>query len=404
MHIALLPVLVSAAGLTVTASPLTAHRRAEPAQVLRSTATDSLISGQYVVKLRDAVDGDAVDGTVVDSALSMLESAPNHVYTSPVFRGFAAKLDEATLETMRNHPEVDFIEQDVKVSLADYVTQSNVGYGLAHVSSRTRDATQYTYDDSAGEGTCSYVVDTGIFLDHDEFEGRAEYIADVSGDDDDVDYQGHGTHVAGIIGGHTFGVAKKTHLYVAKMMNKAGVGNVSTVLAGIDAVANDLGTKDCPKGTVLNLSVGNPRNEGLNAAVAALVSKGVFVAVAAHNYGVDVYNYSPGSEPTACTVGASTPEDSVAEFSNWGALVDVFAPGVLIESAFISTDGSTNTTTPGERTSPLGASPDADEDEIGEDGQFAGAERQAIAGDVVNGEDPDEEEEDEHLTEVAGTS
>lgn len=61
---------------------------------------------------------------------------------------------------------------------------------------------------------------------------------------------GHGTHVAGIIGGHTFGVAKKTHLYVAKMMNKAGVGNLSTILAGIDAVANDVDTRDCPKGTV----------------------------------------------------------------------------------------------------------------------------------------------------------
>lgn len=73
-------------------------------------------------------------------------------------------------------------------SLADYVTQSNVGYGLAHVSSRTRNATQYTYDDSAGEGTCSYLVDTGIFLNHDEFEGRAEVIADLGGDDDDVDY------------------------------------------------------------------------------------------------------------------------------------------------------------------------------------------------------------------------
>lgn len=59
------------------------------------------------------------------------------------------------------------------------------------------------------------------------------------------------------------------------------------------------------------MSVGNPRNEALNAAVAALVSDGIFVAVASHNFGTDAYNYSPGSEPTVCTVGASTPEDSV---------------------------------------------------------------------------------------------
>lgn len=63
---------------------------------------------------------------------------------------------------------------------------------------------------------------------------------------------------------------------------------------------------------LVNMSVGNPRNEALNAAAAALVSTGVFVAVAAHNFGKDAYNYSPGSEPTVCTVGASTPWDSVA--------------------------------------------------------------------------------------------
>jgi subtilisin family serine protease len=33
-------------------------------------------------------------------------------------------------------------------------------------------STTYTYDDSAGEGTCSYVIDTGIEIDHPEFEGR----------------------------------------------------------------------------------------------------------------------------------------------------------------------------------------------------------------------------------------
>ncbi|KAI1252229.1 hypothetical protein MGN70_006803 [Eutypa lata] len=287
---------------------------------------------------------ESIDTAVVDSALSMLASTPDIIYTSVGFRGFAGTLDETTLEILQNHPDVDFIEQDTKASLADYVSQSDAGWNLARVSHRKLNATQYVYDESAGEGTCSYVIDSGVFLEHDEFEGRAKFLADFGGDDDGVDYIGHGTHVAGILGGRTFGIAKKTNIFAVKMISKAFEGTASTIIAAADFVANDAQTRDCPKGIVVNMSVGNPRNEALNAAVAALVSDGLFVAVASHNFGTDAYNYSPGSEPTVCTVGASTPEDSVASFSDYGALVNVFAPGVNVESAWISDDGSTNTT------------------------------------------------------------
>nr|P85156.1 RecName: Full=Subtilisin-like serine protease AS-E1 [Acremonium sp.] len=39
----------------------------------------------------------------------------------------------------------------------------NVPWGLARISHRTTGATSYVYDDSAGEGTCSYIIDTGIY-------------------------------------------------------------------------------------------------------------------------------------------------------------------------------------------------------------------------------------------------
>lgn len=100
MHVSSLPVLMSLAGLAVAAPP-TVHRRAEPARVLRSTAAESLIPDQYIVKLRDGV-----DAAVTDSALSTLNSAPDVVYTSAGFRGFAGRFDEVTLETLRNHPDV----------------------------------------------------------------------------------------------------------------------------------------------------------------------------------------------------------------------------------------------------------------------------------------------------------
>jgi len=52
------------------------------------------------------------------------------------------------------------------VSLSAYTTQSNAPWGLARISHRARGPTGYTYDTSAGSGTCSYIVDTGIQASH----------------------------------------------------------------------------------------------------------------------------------------------------------------------------------------------------------------------------------------------
>jgi subtilisin family serine protease len=75
--------------------------------------------------------------------------------------------------------------------------------------------------------------------------------------------------------------------------------------------------------------------------VAAAVASGVFFAVAAGNNNGDAVNYSPASEPTAFTVAASDINDAKASFSNYGTLVDVWAPGVSILSTW--NDGKTNT-------------------------------------------------------------
>lgn len=59
------------------------------------------------------------------------------------------------------------------------------------------------------------------------------------------------------------------------------------------------------------------------------------MAVAAGNSGVPVVFSSPSSEPSACTVAASDSADKFASFSNFGALVDIIAPGVNVLSAWI---------------------------------------------------------------------
>lgn len=54
-------------------------------------------------------------------------------------------------------------------------------------------------------------------------------------------------------------------------------------------------------------------------------------------------NYSPARAEKAITVGASTIFDERAYFSNYGECVDVFAPGLNIESVWNTNDHATNT-------------------------------------------------------------
>lgn len=151
---------------------------------------------------------------------------------------------------------------------------------------------------------------------------------------DDADGNGHGTHVAGIIGGVTYGVAKNVTLLGVKVLSDSGAGSTSGIISGIDFVAEDASTRDCPSGAVINMSIGGSFSTAMNSAAASLVSAGHFVVAAAGNSASDAGNYSPGSEPTACTIGGSDQSDSVMSTSNYGSAIDLYAPGAQIPSAW----------------------------------------------------------------------
>src|SRR3569833_2260716 len=97
-------------------------------------------------------------------------------------------------------------------------------------------------------------------------------------------------------------------------------------------VTNDTATRNCPKGAVANMPLGGGFTAAVNQAAAAMIAAGVFLAVAAGNSADDAANYSPASEPTVCTVGATDNTDAIAYYSNYGSLVDIFAPGSNITS------------------------------------------------------------------------
>ncbi|KAI1444892.1 peptidase S8/S53 domain-containing protein [Annulohypoxylon stygium] len=308
-------------------------KRDAPALVIKPRGAQ-LVDGKYIVKMKGSVNTESLH-----SSIQAISSDADFIYNNNDFKGFASSLSAEELEALRNNDDVDYIEQDAVITIK--ATQENADWGLARLSNSESGSTTYTYDDSAGEGTCAYIVDTGIEVDHEEFEGRAKWLANYAGDGDDTDGNGHGTHVSGTIGSKTYGVAKKTNLFAVKVLDASGSGTNSGVIAGMDFVAQDAASQDCPKGVVVNMSLGGSTSSAVNDAAASIVNAGLFLAVAAGNEAADASTSSPASEQLACTVGATTKDDEFAEYSNYGSLVDVLAPGTDIESTWIG--GTTNT-------------------------------------------------------------
>ncbi|KAF2193522.1 subtilisin-like serine protease-like protein PR1A [Zopfia rhizophila CBS 207.26] len=295
----------------------------------------NIIPGKYIVKMKAEASKENLD-----EAVALLQKSPEHKYSFGGFNGFAGEIADATVEKLQKFDAVEYIQKDAEVHTQDWQFESGAPWGLGRISNIEKGNTTYVYDSTAGEGTCSYVIDTGIFVDHPEFEGRAEWLENFTDDGDNTDGAGHGTHVAGTIGSKTYGVAKKTKLYAVKVLDASGSGTFAGVIAGINFVANDAQTRACPKGAVANMSLGGRKNTAVNSAVAAAVSSGVFFAVAAGNDFSNAANYSPASEPSACTVGATDSSDAKASFSNTGSVVDVFGPGVQVLSTW--NNGQTN--------------------------------------------------------------
>ncbi|KAI5813591.1 alkaline proteinase [Pyronema omphalodes] len=262
-----------------------------------------------------------------------------HTYEFGKMKGYSGEFDEATIKEISSRPEVAFVEPDRVVQLAAQVTQASApSWGLGRVSRRARGATSYVYDSSAGSGVTAYIIDTGIQITHNEFGGRARWGYNAI-DTSDSDGNGHGTHVAGTVGGTNYGIAKLVSLVAVKVLDASGSGSYSAVIAGIQWATKD----SAGKRAVANMSLGGTYSAAVNSAVTEAVNAGITFAVAAGNSNTDAGNTSPASTPSAITVGATDSTDSRASYSNYGSVLDVFAPGSSITSAWIGSNSATNT-------------------------------------------------------------
>lgn len=169
------------------------------------------------------------------------ENATGH-FDIDDFKAVPIRASRSRLDALATMPDIDYIEPNFKVKVDAITTQRNAPYGLAHMSSRTSGTTDYKYDSRAGQNTYAYVLDTGIQVDHPQFEGRATWGKSFI-KNQFKDGHGHGTHVAGTIGSRTYGVAKKTNLIAVKVLANNGFGSNAAVISGMQWALEDAMSK-----------------------------------------------------------------------------------------------------------------------------------------------------------------
>jgi hypothetical protein len=298
----------------------------------------SVIRDQYFIMFDDEANDAVIAGT--RKQVEDLGGFVTFTYEiSP--RGFAAKVPPQSVKALRRNPNIDYIAADQYLSPTG--VQTCAPWHLDRIDQKELPLDGVYAYGSTGKDVDVYVIDTGIKKDYAGLAGRlGEGALIVAADKDNVpittgsdDCNGHGTLMAALVGSSSIGVAKEAQLHAIRIngdcpnVTCAPVAEGSAIADGIEWVIQNH-KKPRPAIAVLAFSVGG-ENKPLNAKIANAVDSGKLVfVVSAGNDGLPVSAFSPAQEKKAITVGALDRDDVAWESSNFGDLVDIFAPGAGI--------------------------------------------------------------------------
>jgi subtilisin family serine protease len=191
---------------------------------------------------------------------------------------------------------------------------------------------------ATGRGVEIYIIDSGIYPEHEEFVGRV-FPGLSSYEGSLVDCYGHGTLVAGLAAGTRFGIASEAKLISCRIFPSLtedceGIATELNFIEILDwIVANKNGL------AVVNMSfITANRVDQENSAIreayyAELKDQGLVLIASAGNQSDDACYYLPAGISSVFAVGSSDGSDIKANFSNWGSCVELFAPGINLKTA-----------------------------------------------------------------------
>lgn len=331
---------------TASATVTVTVRKEADASVVRFSGSPDAITNSYLVRLEKTT---AIRDRGVEAVAQELVDQAGGGTIDRLFpltlNGFAATLTEAQAIEIAGHPDVADVEQDVVLTLqGEQVEPWN--WGLDRIDQRFLPLDQrYRYPNTAGP-VDAYVIDTGVWSTHTEFNRLRLGRNTIDGNMLPVDCNGHGTHVAGILGGREFGVAKDVRLTAVKVLDCQGEGTSTSVTKGIEWALNEaLKPENADTPAVFNLSLGtldlyieDPDETSIGVATTKAMQAGITVVAAAGNDNMDACHTTPAGVTGVITVGNIDPTDTRHDSSNWGACVDLFAPGTDIASAWTGND------------------------------------------------------------------
>jgi subtilisin family serine protease len=328
-------------------------------------AADS--TATWIVTLVDHVDAAREAPQLAHRQGGQLLAVYSHVLDGFAFTGSADAAAALARDPLVAHVEVARTLHAVEIA----------PNGILRTSAWAAHQAGYTGVTSGGTPVRVAVVDTGIKLDHPDL---APNIAPGLGTNcinpgqPANDDHGHGTHVAGTVaaafngGDGVVGMATNAQLIPVKVLNSTGYGTDAQVICGLDYVAALAQAQPGPY--VVNMSLGDSNRPGettcgasaLHQAICGLTNAGVTVVAAAGNDGGDASSFVPAAYDEVIAVSAFTDfdgqrsfagcqadfsdylyqcDDTLADFSNYGSVIDVTAPGVHVLSDWI--DGGLTT-------------------------------------------------------------
>ncbi len=321
------------------------------ASPVETAGSAALGTDNYIVVLDEGAASRAIAGSHADK----FGIEVGHVYTSAL-KGYSATMTAAAAELVEAAPSVAWVQKDTPVETTAQTTPTGINRANADASPTAK---INGLDERVNVDVA--VIDTGVDLTHSDlnvYKTKNCSIGSVTAND----AHGHGTHVSGTVGAldntkGVVGMAPGARIWGVKVLTDIGTGLNSDVICGIDYV-----TANASQIEVANMSLGgggaddgncgNTNNDAMHKAICASVGAGVTYVVAAGNDSADAKNSTPAAYDEVITVSAladfngqpgggapstcrSDVDDTFANFSNYGADVDIIAPGVCINSTWM---------------------------------------------------------------------